>query len=169
MRPQQEEIEKSLQLEYFCRARQRVADHQLRPRGIVDGRVLQAMASVPREAFVSESVRDYAYDDCPLATGFGQTISQPFAVAFPCEAPQLQSDGRVLEVGTGPGYAAAVLSQLVREVYAVERISGLATHSMELWLRRVELRCPEPFVEQLSLGGHIVISLGKSIYGQAMC
>jgi protein-L-isoaspartate(D-aspartate) O-methyltransferase len=101
-------------------------ERQLVRRGIGDERVLEAMARVPREAFVAEDLRDQAYDDRPLPVGHGQTISQPYMVALTCEALALQGDERVLDIGTGSGYAAAVLSELAREVHTIERIPELA-------------------------------------------
>jgi protein-L-isoaspartate(D-aspartate) O-methyltransferase len=182
---------------YFEKARRRMVEHQLRSRGITDERVLQAMLSVPREDFVTENLRDYAYDDCPLPIGFGQTISQPFTVAFQCEALQLAGAERVLEIGTGSGYAAAVLSRLAKDVYTIERIPGLAAQA-EATLRRLEYSnahvftangtlglpeqapfnaivvtaggtsLPKPFLEQLAMGGCIVMPLGDSLYDQSM-
>jgi protein-L-isoaspartate(D-aspartate) O-methyltransferase len=101
-------------------------DRQLRKRGIRDPRVLAAMAAVPREAFVPEEQRGSAYEDAPIPLPFGQTISQPYMVAFMCEALGLRGDERVLDVGTGSGYAAAVLAELAAEVHTIERIEALA-------------------------------------------
>jgi protein-L-isoaspartate(D-aspartate) O-methyltransferase len=99
---------------------------QLRRRGIEDERVLAAMARVPRELFVPEELRDHAYEDAALPLAYGQTVSQPFIVAVTCQALGLTGDERVLDVGTGSGYAAAVLAELAREVHSVERIPELA-------------------------------------------
>jgi protein-L-isoaspartate(D-aspartate) O-methyltransferase len=152
---------------------------------------------VPREEFVPESMRTHAYDDCPLPIGFGQTISQPFTVAFQCEALRLTGSERVLEVGAGSGYAAAVLACLAKEVYTVERIPelaararatlsrlgyanahvfaangtlGLAEHSPfdAIVVTAGGASLPHPFLDQLAMGGRIVIPLGESLYGQAM-
>jgi protein-L-isoaspartate(D-aspartate) O-methyltransferase len=101
-------------------------EHQLVRRGIGDERVLDAMERVPREAFVPVGLREQAYDDRALPLGHGQTISQPYIVALTCEALELFGDERVLDVGTGSGYAAAVLSELAAEVHTVERIRELA-------------------------------------------
>jgi protein-L-isoaspartate(D-aspartate) O-methyltransferase len=101
-------------------------ERQLVRRGIGDERVLEAMARVPRELFVAEELRESAYDDRPLPVGHGQTISQPYMVALTCEALGLQGDERVLDIGTGSGYAAAVLSELAGEVHTIERIPELA-------------------------------------------
>jgi protein-L-isoaspartate(D-aspartate) O-methyltransferase len=174
-----------------------MVEHQLRGRGITDERVLQAMLNVPRHEFVAESFRDFAYDDCPLPIGCDQTISQPFAVAFQCEALQLKGSERVLEVGTGSGYAAAVLSRLAKEVFTLERIPGLAVEAKDALnhLGYVNAHVftangtlglpdyapfdgivvtaggnslPKPFLEQLAVGGRIVMPIGGSLYCQSM-
>ncbi|MFO7572694.1 MAG: protein-L-isoaspartate(D-aspartate) O-methyltransferase [Gaiellaceae bacterium] len=108
------------------RARARMVEHQLRRRGIRDERVLEAMARVPRELFLPVEMRPYAYEDGALAIGHGQTMSQPFIVATICELLGLTPDARVLDVGTGSGYQAAVLSELAAEVVTIERIPELA-------------------------------------------
>jgi len=100
-------------------------ERQLVARGIRDERVLDAMAAVPREVFAPPGARDQAYDDSPIQLPFGQTISQPYMVALTCEALRLEGDERVLDVGTGSGYAAAVLAELAREVHTIERIPQL--------------------------------------------
>jgi len=99
---------------------------QLEHRGIRDDRVLAAFAAVPRELFVSDEQRDFAYADSPLPIGYGQTISQPFVVALTVQALGLKGTERVLEIGAGSGYAAAILGQLAREVITIERIAELA-------------------------------------------
>jgi protein-L-isoaspartate(D-aspartate) O-methyltransferase len=103
-----------------------MVDSQLRGRDVVDERVLAAMERVPRELFVPERLRDRAYDDAALPIGGGQTISQPYMVARICEALALKGDERVLDVGTGSGYQAAVLAELAAEVDTIERIPELA-------------------------------------------
>src|ERR687883_1472596 len=105
----------------YARRRARMVDRQLRRRGIEDERVLAAMGEVPRERFVPEDLRRDAYRDGALRIGEGQTISQPWIVACMASLLELDGDERVLEVGTGSGYAAAVLSLLCREVITVER------------------------------------------------
>jgi protein-L-isoaspartate(D-aspartate) O-methyltransferase len=107
-------------------ARGRMVDDQLRGRDIVDERVLDAMTRVPRELFVPVGERARAYDDVALPIGHGQTISQPYMVARICEALTLQGGERVLDVGTGSGYQAAVLAELADEVFTIERIPELA-------------------------------------------
>jgi protein-L-isoaspartate(D-aspartate) O-methyltransferase len=101
-------------------------DRQLRRRGIDDERVLAAMAAVPRERFVPVEARARAYDDAALSLSHGQTISQPYMVALTCQLLALHGDELVLDVGTGSGYAAAVLAQLAAEVISIERIPALA-------------------------------------------
>lgn len=107
-------------------ARARMVERQLRRRGISDERVLAAMARVRRELFVPEKLRAYAYDDGALPIGQRQTISQPFVVATICSLLALEGTERVLDVGTGSGYQAAVLAELAAEVVTVERIAELA-------------------------------------------
>ena len=104
-------------------------DDQLRQRGIHDERVLDAMARVPREVFVPEDLRGLAYEDAALPLAHGQTVSQPFVVAFICQGLALEGDERVLDVGTGSGYQAAVLAELARGVHSIERIPELAEHA----------------------------------------
>jgi protein-L-isoaspartate(D-aspartate) O-methyltransferase len=103
-----------------------MVETQLRRRGISDERVLAAMARVPRELFLPESLRGWAYDDGALPIGHGQTISQPFVVATICALLALRGDERVLDVGAGSGYQAAVLAELAAEVVTIERIPELA-------------------------------------------
>ena len=102
---------------------------QLAGRGIEDPRVLDAMARVPRELFVPEELREHAYDDAALPIGGGQTISQPAMVGLICELLALRGDERVLDVGAGSGYQAAVLSELAAEVHSVERLEELAAQA----------------------------------------
>jgi protein-L-isoaspartate(D-aspartate) O-methyltransferase len=110
----------------FASLRAEMVERQLRRRGISDERVLAAMGSVPRELFVPEPLRRRAYADSALPIGEGQTISQPWIVAAICQALRLEGGERVLEVGTGSGYSAAVLSKLAREVFGVELQPKLA-------------------------------------------
>ena len=108
-----------------------MVEAQLRGRDIVDERVLRAMEAVPREQFVDERERRRAYDDAALPIGEGQTISQPYMVARICEALALRGDEKVLDVGTGSGYQAAVIAQLAREVHTIERLPQLADRARE--------------------------------------
>ena len=166
-----------------------MVEEQLRDRGIAAERVLAAMGRVPRELFVPEALRDCAYDDAALPIGGGQTISQPYMVALICEALGLGGGERVLDVGTGSGYQAAVLAELADEVHTIERLAGLADRARESLVQagyarvRVHvgdgtLGLPEhaPFAgiavaaaapevppalyEQLQTGGRLVIPVG---------
>ena len=166
--------------------------------GISDPRVLRAMERVPRERFVDEHERNLAYRDHALPIDCGQTISQPYTVAFMCEALQLTGDERVLEIGTGSGYDAAILAELAAEVYTVERIPHLAEQATrrlkDLGYRNVHVTTgdgtlgwpdaapfdaitvtagarilPQPYVDQLAEGGRIVIPIGSPDEGQTMC
>jgi protein-L-isoaspartate(D-aspartate) O-methyltransferase len=166
-------------------------DRQLRRRGIRDERVLAAMARVPREAFVPVEARAEAYADAALALSHGQTISQPFIVALICQALELQGDERVLDVGTGSGYQAAVLAELAAEVVSIERILELAATARENLAAAgydVEVRVgdgtlgvpdrapfdgiavaaaaaevPQPLYEQLVPGGRLVLPIEDSL------
>jgi protein-L-isoaspartate(D-aspartate) O-methyltransferase len=108
-----------------------MVERQLRRRGIADERVLATMAEVPREHFVPESMRGSAYNDSALPIGHEQTISQPWVVAAICQALRLRGDERVLEIGTGSGYSAAVLGRLAEHVVSLERVPELAESSRE--------------------------------------
>jgi protein-L-isoaspartate(D-aspartate) O-methyltransferase len=112
-------------------ARERMVERQLRQRGIGDERVLAAMREVPRDRFVPARLRDHAYDDSALPIGDEQTISQPWVVAAICQALALQGSERVLEIGTGSGYSAAVLALLAAEVVSLERIPRLGEAARE--------------------------------------
>jgi protein-L-isoaspartate(D-aspartate) O-methyltransferase len=106
-----------------------MVEHQIKPRGISDERVLSAMLTVERHLFVGESMKNMAYEDMPLAIGSGQTISQPYMVAVMTQMLSLEAGHRVLEIGTGSGYQAAVLSRIVKEVFTVERIAELSAQA----------------------------------------
>src|SRR6266852_2691242 len=106
--------------------RDRMVDVQIAARGITDRPVLDAMRQVPRDAFVTEELEEFAYEDSPLPIAAGQTISQPYIVALMTEAAEVKSGDRVLDVGTGSGYAAAVLSRIAAKVYTIERHLALA-------------------------------------------
>ncbi len=116
----------------FDKQRARMVERQLRRRGITDERVLTAMGTVPRERFVPEGSRTHSYSDGALAIGHDQTISQPWIVAAMCEALALTGTESVLEIGTGSGYSAAVLSLLAREVMSVELVPELAATASEV-------------------------------------
>jgi protein-L-isoaspartate(D-aspartate) O-methyltransferase len=130
---------------------QRMVAEQLRPHGVTDERVLEAMASVPREEFLSPRMRRHAYEDRALAIDCGQTISQPLVVALMIQAASPQPDEIALEVGTGSGYAAAVLSRLCLKVVTIEREPALAEHASET-LRRLGFDNVEVAVGDGSLG-----------------
>ena len=132
-------------------ARARMVARQLRRRGVSDERVLAAMGRVPREQFVPDDVREHAYDDGALPIGGGQTISQPFVVATICSLLELDGDERVLDVGAGSGYQAAVLAELAAEVVTIERIPELA-ESARSALRRAGYSTVEVRVGDGSLG-----------------
>jgi len=114
------------------RARQQMIENQLRARQISDKRVLTAMANVPREAFVGEALRSQAYEDSPLPIGEGQTISQPFMVALMTEMLELSGNEKVLEIGTGSGYQAAILAELTSKVFTIERHHQLAKRARQI-------------------------------------
>jgi protein-L-isoaspartate(D-aspartate) O-methyltransferase len=172
-------------------ARKRMVDRQIRARGVRDRRVLAAMEIVPREAFLPPELEDHAYDDRPLPIEAGQTISQPYIVALMTEALRLQAGDRVLEIGTGSGYAAAVLSRVANHVYTVERHEVLARVARErlqtLDYRNVDVQCgdgtvgwrdhapydaivvaaggpdlPQALLDQLAIGGRLVMPVGSS-------
>jgi protein-L-isoaspartate(D-aspartate) O-methyltransferase len=113
----------------YAAARERMVERQLRRRGVRDERVLEAMGRVPRELFVGAEDRGLAYEDEPLPIGFGQTISQPLMVALICQEASAYPGHRVLDVGTGSGYQAAVLAELGAEVFSIELIPELASQA----------------------------------------
>jgi protein-L-isoaspartate(D-aspartate) O-methyltransferase len=119
----------------FSTLRLRMVDSQLRARGIADERVLDAMARVPRHEFVAERYRDQAYEDHPLPIGQEQTISQPYIVALMLQALAINPSDKVLEVGTGSGYATALLAELSVQVVSMERHAALADEARELLAR----------------------------------
>jgi protein-L-isoaspartate(D-aspartate) O-methyltransferase len=115
----------------FARNREQMVREQIAGRGITDAAVLKAMQTVPRELFVPEKYQRYAYDDTPLPIPGRQTISQPYVVALMISKLNLHADDRVLEIGTGSGYAAALLGEIVREVHTVERIKELVAYARD--------------------------------------
>jgi protein-L-isoaspartate(D-aspartate) O-methyltransferase len=119
----------------FAALRSRMVEEQLRARGIADRRVLDAMARLPRHVFAAERYRNQAYEDHPLPLGESQTISQPYMVALMLEALSLDPKDRVLEVGTGSGYATALLAELAAQVVSIERHIALADEARELLAR----------------------------------
>ena len=168
----------------------RMVDQQLLARDITDPRVVSAMRQVPRDRFVPPDRQPQAYEDRPLPIGFGQTISQPYIVAYMTQALQLSPDAKVLEVGTGSAYQAAVLGELAAAVYSVEIIAQLAERARatlaDLGYDNVEVRhgdgyagwpeqapfdaiivtaapdhIPQPLIDQLAVGGRLVIPVGQ--------
>ncbi len=109
-----------------------MVDTQIEARGVKDKKVLAAMRKVPRHLFVPENMKLYAYQDEPLLIGEGQTISQPYIVAYMSEALQLKGHERILEVGTGSGYQAAILAEIVKEVFSVELLESLSLHAQDV-------------------------------------
>ncbi len=169
--------------------RQRMVQEQLMSRGVRDERVLAAMNKVPREEFVPQDSRAASYTDQPLLIGYGQTISQPYIVAFMTEQLRPKPSDRVLEVGTGSGYQAAILAELVAEVYSVEIVEPLAKNAeatlQRLGCKNVHVKIgdgykgwpetapfdaiivtcapdkvPQPLIDQLKDGGRMVIPVG---------
>lgn len=128
----------------MSRARDRMVERQIAARGVRDSRVLDAMRRIPRDAFVEEGSQEFAHEDSPLPIGEGQTISQPYIVAFMLEAAEIGPGDRVLEIGAGSGYAAAVAAQLAAEVCAVERHASLVSQAQQrfdrLGYRNITLR-----------------------------
>ncbi len=164
----------------------------IKRRGVKDKRVLSAMLKVPRHLFVPPELVDRAYDDCPLPIGKGQTISQPYIVALMTEALEIDENSRVLEIGTGSGYQAAILAEIAKEVYTVERIPELLERARKVieslgydnvffkvgdgtegWpeyapydaiiVTAASPRIPEPLIEQLKVGGRLVIPVGSEL------
>jgi protein-L-isoaspartate(D-aspartate) O-methyltransferase len=131
----------------YERQRDEMVRHQLKSRGINDPKVLEALRTVPRHLFVSEALRDQAYGDYPLPIGEQQTISQPYIVAEMTQALELRKDDRVLEIGTGSGYQAAVLAEIVFRVYTIERIRALYIQARnlldKLHYHNIVMRCTD--------------------------
>ncbi len=169
-----------------------MVDVQLKARGIQDQKILEAMKKVSRHEFVPENMVSYAYNDEPLPIGDGQTISQPYIVAYMTEALELKGNERVLEIGTGSGYQTAVLAEIAREVYTIELVSALSKKAQEN-LRRLKYanvhfkigdgtygwkengpydaimvtaapdEVPHFLENQLKIGGRMIIPVGSAI------
>ncbi len=170
--------------------RERMVETQIKARGVKDPRVLAAMLKVERHRFVPKDLHSSAYSDQPLPIGEGQTISQPYIVALMTELLELKGEEKVLEIGTGSGYQAAILAELAKEVYTIEIIEKLATSAekllLELGYKNIKVRAgdgylgwpdaapfdaiivtcapdhiPKPLVDQLKEGGRMVIPVGE--------
>lgn len=181
---------KSRKTDLFVRARKTMVETQLLPRGIRQKEVLDAMLAVPRHLFVEEGLREQAYSDFPLSIGAGQTISQPFIVAYMTEQLELTGGEKILEIGTGSGYQAAVLSHIATRIFSVERISDIAARTRKLldglhytnvlirvgdgtqgWAEHAPYdaiivtaatpEVPPALIEQLVEGGRLVVPVGS--------
>ncbi len=177
--------------------RLRMVEEQIAGRGVKDPRILDAMRKIPRHLFIDNSLKERAYGDHPLPIGEGQTISQPYVVAWMTEALNLKSSDRVLEIGTGSGYQAAVLAEIVKEVYTVEIRKGLKETAdkllNELGYKNIKMKygdgyygweqyapfdaiiitasanhIPPPLIKQLKDGGRLIIPLGSTLYYQTL-
>ncbi|MDJ0689291.1 MAG: protein-L-isoaspartate(D-aspartate) O-methyltransferase [Xenococcaceae cyanobacterium MO_188.B32] len=177
-------------IEQFEQQRRQMVEYQLRGRGIKDERVLAAMSQVPRHQFVDLSWRDWAYNDRPLPIGHDQTISQPYIVAYMTEAAEISPEDKVLEIGTGCGYQAAILGEIAQEVYSIEIIPQLAERARrtlnQLGYENIKVKTgdgyqgwienapydaiivtaapehiPQPLIDQLATNGKMVIPVGK--------
>jgi len=175
----------------FIASRADMVEDQIKSRHVRDKRVLQAMLKVPRHKFVPAKYMYHAYEDNPLPIGYEQTISQPYIVAFMTEALELKGEERVLEIGTGSGYQAAILCELVQQVYSIEIVEPLCLRAQqtlaELGYTNFHGRCgdgyngwpeaapfdaiiltaapveiPEPLVQQLKVGGRMILPIGDS-------
>ena len=178
-------------------ARKRMIEQDIKGRGVKDAIVLEVMGAVPRHLFVDASYRDGAYEDHPLPIGEGQTISQPYVVALMTEAARLRPTDRVLEIGTGSGYQAAVLARIVKEVYTIEIRKPLVDKAEKtlasLGYRNVRVKfadgyfgweehapfdaiiitaaanhIPPPLIKQLKEGGRLIVPLGSTVYYQML-
>ncbi len=181
----------------YSTVRDSMVQTQIRDRGITDPRVLTAMTRVPRELFVPRHLLSEAYEDHPAPIGHGQTISQPYVVALMADLLELKGRERVLDIGTGSGYAAAVLACMALEVFSIERIPELAeqaTHNLQkAGFSQVRVRCgdgtlgwpeaapfdgicvaagapvvPEALKEQLAVGGRLVVPVGSEHFVQRL-
>lgn len=173
----------------FSKMREDMVQSQIEWRGVTDEGVLNAMRKVERHKFVSPEMTKYAYEDEPLPIGYGQTISQPYIVALMTEALQIKKSDKVLEIGTGSGYQAAILAEIAKEVYTIEIVPELAKSAAkkleELGYKNIHVKCadgflgwpkaapfdaiivtcsandvPPPLIEQLGQGGRLIMPMG---------
>ncbi|OGW36297.1 MAG: protein-L-isoaspartate O-methyltransferase [Nitrospirae bacterium RBG_13_39_12] len=187
----------TLSADPYLQKRQAMIEKDIKGRGIKDKKVLEVMGRIPRHLFVDENLKNKAYADYPLPIGEGQTISQPYVVALMTEALKLKPSDRVLEIGTGSGYQAAVLSEIVKEVYTLEirkSLSDLATKRLkDLRYKNVNVKygdgyfgwkehapfdaiiitaapnhIPPPLIKQLKKGGRLIVPLGSTVYYQTL-
>lgn len=181
----------------YAQKRLAMIQNDIKGRGVKDNKVLDAMARIPRHLFVEERLRERAYADYPLPIGDGQTISQPYVVALMTEALRLKPGDRVLEIGTGSGYQAAVLAEIVKEVYTIEIRKSLADMAekrfRELGYKNVKVKyadgyfgweeyapfdaiiitasanhIPPPLIRQIKEGGRLILPLGSTVYYQML-
>ena len=174
-----------------------MVEKDIKARGISDAKVLQAMGRVPRHLLVDEYIRDRVYEDYPLPIGEGQTISQPYVVALMTESLKLKPGDKVLEIGTGSGYQAVILAEIVKDVYTIEIRRGLAEKAEkrvnELGYKNIRIKygdgyfgweeqapfdaiiitasanhIPPPLIKQLKEGGRLIIPLGSTVYYQTL-
>jgi protein-L-isoaspartate(D-aspartate) O-methyltransferase len=175
----------------YKKKRKQMVEVQLKTRGIKDNRVLEAMKKIERHQFVPDNLKPNAYDDEPLPIGGGQTISQPYIVAYMTQALELKGGEKVLEIGTGSGYQAAILAELAKEVYTVEVYEELAEKAQHIiqkmgyhnikyrvgdgtlgWkeyapydaiiVTAAPPKTPEPLKEQIKVGGRMIIPVGHT-------
>jgi protein-L-isoaspartate(D-aspartate) O-methyltransferase len=188
---------RSVAVDLYAQKREQMVQHDIKARGVKDPVVLSALGAVQRHLFVDPSYREQAYGDHPLPIGEGQTISQPYVVALMTEALQLKAGDRVLEIGTGSGYQAAVLSRIAKEVYTIEIRKNLADKAEKLlnglgygnvkvkygdgyfgWEEHAPFdaiiitaaanHIPPPLIKQLKEGGRLIVPLGSTLYFQTL-
>ncbi|MBI5047666.1 MAG: protein-L-isoaspartate(D-aspartate) O-methyltransferase [Deltaproteobacteria bacterium] len=181
----------------YKQKRQNMVAKDIKGRGIGDKKVLETMEKIPRHLYVDEYIRDRAYADYPLPIGEGQTISQPYVVALMTETLRLKQSDKVLEIGTGSGYQAAVLAEIVKDVYTIEIRKGLADKAekrfKELGYKNIKVKyadgyfgwkeyapfdaiiitasanhIPPPLIKQLKQDGRLIIPLGSTVYYQTL-